>query len=41
MPHAGIVYWTQGRSIGQLISALDMISVDHAPEELRGCVLFR
>ena len=38
--HAGIVYWTERRSIGQLISALDMLSSQHAVEEMRGHVVF-
>jgi predicted nuclease of predicted toxin-antitoxin system len=38
--HAGIVYWTERRSIGQLISALDMLGLDHTEEEMRSRVVF-
>jgi predicted nuclease of predicted toxin-antitoxin system len=39
-PHAGIVFWTQRRSIGQLISALDMLTLRYSPEELEQDVQF-
>ena len=38
--HAGIVYWTERRSIGQLISALDILSLESTEEEMRGRVVF-
>ena len=38
--HAGIVYWTEWRSIGQLISALDMLSLEHPSDEMHGTVVF-
>ena len=38
--HAGIVYWTERRSIGQLISALDMLGLESTQEEMRDRVVF-
>lgn len=38
--HAGIVYWTERRSIGQLISALDMLGLESTQEEMRSRVVF-
>jgi predicted nuclease of predicted toxin-antitoxin system len=38
--HAGIVYWTERRSIGQLISALDVLVLQSTEEEMRGRVVF-
>ncbi len=38
--HAGIVYWTERRSIGQLIAAVDMLSLRYTGEEMQGRVVF-
>jgi predicted nuclease of predicted toxin-antitoxin system len=38
--HAGIVFWTERRSVGQLIRAVDAMTLDHASEELRGRVVY-
>ena len=38
--HAGIVYWTERRSIGQLISALDILGLESTEEEMRSRVVF-
>ncbi len=38
--HAGIVFWTERRSMGQLISALDMLGLDQTQEEMRSRVVF-
>lgn len=39
--HAGIVYWTERRSIGQLISALDMLALEYTEDEMQSRVVFR
>ena len=38
--HAGIVFWTERRSIGQLISALDLLGLECTVEEMQGRVVF-
>ena len=38
--HAGIVFWTERRSIGQLISALDLLGLEYTVEEMQGRVVF-
>ena len=38
--HAGIVYWTERRSIGQLISALDLLTLQYTEVEIRQLVVF-
>ena len=39
--HAGLVYWTERqRSIGQLIRALDALTLDAKAEELGGRVIY-
>ena len=38
--HAGIVFWTERRSIGQLISALDLLGLEFSAEEMPGRVVF-
>jgi len=39
--HAGIVYWTERRTIGQLISALDLLTLQYTDVEMRQQVVFR
>jgi predicted nuclease of predicted toxin-antitoxin system len=38
--HAGIVFWTERRTVGQLIRALDALTIDHTADELKGQVTF-
>ncbi|MEX0713775.1 MAG: DUF5615 family PIN-like protein [Pirellulales bacterium] len=39
--HAGIVFWTQRqRTIGQLIRALDTLSLGHLPQQVKGRVFY-
>jgi predicted nuclease of predicted toxin-antitoxin system len=39
--HAGIVFWTERqRSIGQLIRALDALTLDNQTEDFRGRVVY-
>ena len=38
--HAGVVFWTERRTIGQLISALDLLGLEYSAEEMRGRVVF-
>ena len=38
--HSGIVFWTERRSIGQLISALDLLGLEYTAEEMQGRVVF-
>jgi predicted nuclease of predicted toxin-antitoxin system len=38
--HAGIVFWTERRSIGQLISTLDLLGLEYTDDEILGRVVF-
>ena len=38
--HAGIAYWTEKRSLGQLIKDLDSLCFDQTPEEMQGRVVY-
>ena len=38
--HAGVVFWTERRSIGQLISALDLLELEYTAEEMFGRTVF-
>ncbi len=38
--HSGVVFWTQRRSIGGLISALDMLGAQAGPVDLENQVRF-
>lgn len=38
--HAGIVFWTERRTIGQLIRSLDALTIDRAGEDLFGVVTY-
>lgn len=38
--HAGIVFWTQDRSIGPFIRALDALFIDRSRDDLRQQVTF-
>lgn len=38
--HAGIVYWTEKRTLGQLVRDLDSLCFDQNEEDLRGQVTF-
>jgi len=38
--HAGIVYWTQKRHLGQLVRELDVLATATSAEEMHGVVLY-
>ena len=38
--HAGIVYWTEKRSLGQLVKDIDSLCFDETAEQIRGAVRF-
>jgi len=38
--HGGIVFWTQRRGIGRLISALDLLRAERPAETLVGQIIF-
>jgi len=38
--HTGIVFWTQRRTVGQLIAALDLLNAERTTEVMMGQVVF-
>lgn len=41
LEHSGMVYWTeQQRTVGQLIGAIDAMTIDHSSEDLTGRLFF-
>ncbi len=39
--HPGLVFWTERRSVGQLISALDLLRVSSTADDVEDQVFFR